>query len=69
MNAYAVFVVNEHIEQLQREAVERRAARTERPSITTAIADAIGSIRSSLRTTDQTMYAVVPRLDGYPYRG
>jgi hypothetical protein len=69
MNAYAVFVVNEHLEMLRREAAERRAANEGRPSAIARIAARFAGLRGVLSRTEQPASPVLPRLDGYPYRG
>jgi hypothetical protein len=68
MNAYAVFVVNEHLEMLRREAAERRAANEGRPSVMARIVSRVTSLRRAI-TTSEPAGPIVPRLDGYPYRG
>lgn len=69
MNAYAVFVVNEHLEMLRREAAERRAATEGRPSVVARIAARLSGLRHGLSLREQPASPVLPRLDGYPYRG
>lgn len=69
MNAYAVFVVNEHLEMLRREAAERRAANDGRPSVFARFAARVTGLRRGLSLADQPAGPVLPRLDGYPYRG
>lgn len=68
MNAYAVFVVNEHLEMLRREAAERRAANEGRPSVLARIASRLTGFRRTL-AAGEPAGSIVPRLDGYPYRG
>jgi hypothetical protein len=47
MNAYAVFVVHEHMESLLAEAAKRRMSAATKPSLRQRIASAATSIRSA----------------------
>jgi len=69
MNAYAVFVVTEHLETLRREAAERRLANETRPTVSARIAARMAGLRSLFRTSYAASDPIIPRLDGYPYRG
>lgn len=68
MNAYAVFVVNEHIETLRHEAAERRAAQAAEHAAG-RIARAMEALRRTFGSSETTLSPILPKLDGYPYRG
>lgn len=69
MDSYAVFVVNEHLEMLRREAAERRAATEGRPGVIAQVRSRVTDLRRAIATSDGRSGSIVPRLEGYPYRG
>ena len=69
MNAYAIFAVNEHMQNLIDESARNRAAKVGKPSLAQRIASAIESLRMSVPATTNEMSSVLPRLEDYPYRG
>jgi hypothetical protein len=54
MNAYAILVVNEHLENLRLDAASRRSFRVERPSFPERVAALLSSLRSSIPTPATT---------------
>lgn len=69
MNAYAVFVVNEHLEMLRREAAERRARSEGRPGMLARIATRLAGLRTVLTGTDAVSTVGMATLDTHPTRG
>lgn len=65
MNAYAVFVVNEHLEFLLNEAAQRRALKSDKPSLRQRIASAAASIRSAFDAEADYSKSILPRLDAH----
>ena len=68
MNSYTILLVNERIEQLQRDAAELHA-RPARGATTRRITAALTSLRSAITMPVGSANPIVPALDGYPYRG
>jgi hypothetical protein len=66
MNAYAVFVVNQHLEYLLAEAAQRRAMQPTKPSLRERIASVASSIKAALDAEADYSRSILPRLD--PYR-
>jgi hypothetical protein len=67
MNSYSILLVNDRIEQLQRDAAEHHA----RPSDGAAvrrITAALTSLWLAIAMPAPTANMAVPALDGYPYR-
>ena len=60
MNAYAVLMAYDHINQLHFEASQHRALRSEHRSIVQRIASMAGALRSTFS---------ISRLEGHPNRG
>jgi hypothetical protein len=54
MNAYAILVVNDHLETLRAEAAARRSFRVERPSLLKRIAASVASLKASISTPVET---------------
>jgi len=54
MNAYAILVVNEHLENLRLDAASRRSFRVDRPSFPQRVAALLSSLRSSIPTPATT---------------
>ena len=69
MNAFAVYVVNEHMTQLRLEAAQRRATQASGTSTRQRIAAAATRVRLAFTTPASTDDPGLPTLDGYPYRG
>ena len=69
MNAFAVFVVNEHLMELRDEAAQRRAMQGPKPSVGRRIAAAGARVKAAFTTASDDAYSVLPKLDGYPYKG
>ena len=68
MHAYATLIVNDHLEQLRREAAERRAHPAQTPAIVRWIAASATSLKLAL-TTPEPVQPIMPTLEGYPTRG
>jgi hypothetical protein len=69
MNAFAILVVNDHLEQLRREAAERHARPAQSPAFIRRIAAAAADLKAALVTPASITSQIVPTLNGYPYRG
>jgi hypothetical protein len=69
MNAFAVFVVNEHLMELRDEAAQRRALQGPKPGYGQRIAAAAARVKAAITTAPDEAYSVLPKLDGYPYKG
>jgi hypothetical protein len=70
MNALAIFVVNDHLNSLLDEADQRRSVQADKPSLGARIGSAAARLRSAFSTPIEIETdAVLPKLDGYPYRG
>jgi hypothetical protein len=67
VNAYAIFVVNEHLDHLLAEAAARRAVPAA-PSRFDRLSAALASIRLAITTPADGRVGVLPKLDDYPYR-
>lgn len=68
MHAYATLIVSDHLDQLRREAAERRAYPAQTPAIVRWIAASAAGIKTAL-TTPEPFQPIIPTLQGYPYRG
>lgn len=59
MNAYAILVVNDHLETLRAEAAARRSLRVDRPSLVQRLASSVASLKatvsSPVATTDSAV--------------
>jgi hypothetical protein len=60
MNAYAILVVNEHLDSLRAEAAERRALQAEPTGVRQRIASAANAIRSAITAPAATQSQVSP---------
>ena len=69
MNAFAILVVNDHMEQLRREAAERHARPAQSSSFVRRIAAAAADLKAALVTPASINSPILPTLNGYPYRG
>ena len=65
MNAYAVFVVNEHLEFLLSEAAQRRMLQAQKPSLRQRIASAAAAIKSALDAEADYSRSILPTLDAH----
>jgi hypothetical protein len=68
MNSYSILLVNDRMEQLQREAAERHARPTDGAAFR-RITAALTSLWLAIALPAPTANRIVPTLDGYPYRG
>lgn len=70
MNVLAIYVANEHIQSLMEDAVTRKVAHGQPtgPSLRDRIASAAAGLRRFAGNPTQSA-AVLPKLEGYPYRG
>ncbi len=69
MNAYAILVVNQHMESLLAEAAEERLMRqVPRPSLRDRVASAMRSLRSANADSADAGHSFLPTLNDYPYR-
>jgi hypothetical protein len=69
MNAFAVLVVNEHMEFLLAEAAANRLAKTiQKPSLRDRIASVAGSVRSAFTAPVDSTSTVLPKLEDSAYR-
>jgi hypothetical protein len=68
MNAYAIFVVNNHLQELLDEAAARRALKVEKPSLRQRIASAASSVKSTIDAPADYSRSIIPNLQEYPYR-
>lgn len=68
MNAYAIFVVNEHLQVLLDEAAVRRAHQVEKPSVFERIASAASSVWAAVEAPADYSRSILPPLNDYPYR-
>ena len=69
MNAFAVYIVNEHMTQLRLEAAQRRATQASSKTTRQRIAAAAMRVRLAFATSAANDDPALPTLDGYPYRG
>ncbi len=67
MNAYAILVVNQHLETLREEAAARRTVRVERPSLLQRVAAGVASVKTAL-AIPLDPFPGTPSLNDYPYR-
>lgn len=65
MNAYAIFVVNEHLEFLLDEAAKRRMDADSKRSLRQRIASAVASIKSTLDAEADYSKSILPTLDAH----
>ena len=67
MNSYSILLVNERIEQLQRDAAEHHARPTEGAAVR-RITAALTSLWLAIAMPPAPADPVLPALDGYPFR-
>ena len=68
MNAYAIFVVNNHLQVLLDEAAARRAIKVEKPGLRQRIASAASSVKATIDSPADYSRSIIPSLQEYPYR-
>ena len=68
MNAYAILMVNEHMESLRAEAAKRRVTTAVRPTLRQRVAAAVENARRHATDT-YSASSFLPKLEDYPYRG
>jgi hypothetical protein len=68
MNAYAIFVVNNHLQVLLDEAAARRSVKVEKPSLRERIASAAASAKATIDSPADYSKSILPTLNDYPYR-
>ena len=68
MNSYTILLVNDRIEQLQRQAAELHARPADGAAVR-RITAALTSLRLAITTPVGSSNPIAPALDGYPYRG
>jgi uncharacterized protein (DUF2235 family) len=68
MNAYAILVVNSHLQVLLDEAAARRTFKAEKPGMRQRIASAAASVKTTLESPADYSRSILPTLQDYPYR-
>ncbi len=68
MNAYAIFAVNAHLQELLDEATAHRAVSIEKPSLRARIASAASSVKVTMQSSADYSRSIIPNLQDYPYR-
>ena len=68
MNAYAIFVVNNHLQVLLDEAAARRAVKFEKSGLLQRIASAASSVKATFDSPADYSNSIIPNLQDYPYR-
>jgi ethanolamine ammonia-lyase large subunit len=68
VNAFAIFVVNEHLEYLLAEAAANRAVKVKRPSMRARIAKAVDELMQAAERTYATS-SIFPKFEDYHARG
>jgi hypothetical protein len=68
MNAYAIFAVNAHLQDLLDEAAARRMVSVEKPSLRVRIASAASKARVTIQSPADYSRSIIPNLQDYPYR-
>lgn len=68
MNAYAMFVVNDHLQVLLDEAAARRAVKIEKPGLRQRIASVASSVAATIDSPADYSRSIIPTLNDYPYR-
>ncbi len=57
MQAYAVLIVTQHLEDLRADAARQRRFATERPSLRRRFANVVDAVRGAVRPTDRPVSA------------
>jgi hypothetical protein len=65
MNAFAIFVVQEHMESLLSEAAERRMTQTAKPTLRERIASAAATVKAALDAEADYSKSILPTLDAH----
>ena len=68
MNAYAIFVVNNHLQVLLDEAAARRAVKIEKPGLRQRIASVASLVKATIDSPADYSRSIIPTLNDYPYR-
>jgi hypothetical protein len=68
MNAYAIFAVNSHLQELLDEAAANRLANVEKPSLRKRIASAASSVKTTFQSPADYSNSILPTLQDYPYQ-
>jgi hypothetical protein len=68
MNAYAIFAVNAHLQDLLDEAAARRMVSVEKPSLRVRIASAASKAKVTIQSPADYSKSILPNLQEYPYR-
>jgi hypothetical protein len=69
MNAYAIFIVNEHLESLRQQAAADRAAkRSSRPSFGQRVVSAFETLDRIIEGQMDIIGNLVPKMNDYPTR-
>ena len=69
MNAYAVLVVNQHLESLRAEAAhDRLVGQLQKASLRDRLTSVVSSVRSAIAEPADAGTSVLPTLNDYPYR-
>jgi hypothetical protein len=68
MNAYAVFAVNNHLQELLDEAAANRAANVGKPSFLERIASAASSVKTTIHAPADYSNSIIPTLQDHPYQ-
>ena len=68
MNAYAIFAVNNHLQELLDEAAANRLANVAKPSLSKRIASAAASAKTTFRSPADYSNSILPTLQDYPYQ-
>ena len=68
MNAYAIFVVNNHLQVLLDEAAARRAVKVEKPGLRQRIASVASSVKATIDSPADYSNSILPSLNDYPYQ-
>jgi hypothetical protein len=62
MNAYAVFVVNAHLQELLDEAAANRFAKVEKPSLRSRIASAASTVKGAIHGPSDYGNSILPSM-------
>ncbi len=69
MNAYAIFAVNAHLQDLRDEAAANRYAKVEKPSLLKRIASAASSVKVAISGPADYSNSILPSIQDYPCWG
>lgn len=68
MHAYAIFMVNDHLQVLLDEAATRRALKVQKPGLRQRIASAASAVKSTIDSPADYSRSIIPNLQDYPYQ-